>query len=332
MGSFAKMLDHCVSGLRAAADTLIYRASVYGVPLAVGVVTVIALSAWDETYPEGSAAPLKLSVLRDPEHALIPAQALLRLRDVAAVQHHDTRLAEHAFWFSFVAQPFQERGAVQIELPSRHATEVECWDGGTLDSLGRADRGAASGHTKPVKAGFAIGLGPIETATTVLCRGRFAGPARISALQWTETGLGASAEKFHRNAGLLEGGVLVLAAFVLVTAVVNREWLYVLFAAWLLASLRLGAISAGWDTQWLGRTIPPEWILLARKLTIATYYMLTYALFRRLFTEELERVGHGVLLALAQALCVVLIGAAVVLPRPASGSACWRSTWCASCS
>ena len=67
--------------------------------------------------------------------------------------------------------------------------------------------------------------------------------------------------------------MIVLSLFVLLTAIINREWIYVLFAAWLMANLRLAALSAGWDTQWLERTIPPEWILLTRKLTIAaTYY------------------------------------------------------------
>ena len=78
----------------------------------------------------------------------------------------------------------------------------------------------------------------------VLCRGTFAGPARISAMQWPAAGFAASVREFHRNAGLLEGGLLVLSAFVFVTAIINREWLYVLFATWLVASLRLGAISA----------------------------------------------------------------------------------------
>jgi diguanylate cyclase (GGDEF)-like protein len=300
--------------LRASLDALIYRGSIFGVPVVIGVVTLVALSAWNEMYPEGNAVPLKVSVLEDAGDALSPAQAMARLGDRPVLPHHDTRLSESPFWFSFVAQPAERDAAVEVELPSRHASEVACWEGRGLHSLGQADRTGAAGRIKHVKAGFAIDLGRVESATTVVCRGRFAGPARISVLQWPASQLRASAEEFHRNTGLLEGGVLVLAAFVLVTAIINREWLYVLFAAWLLASLRMGAISAGWDIQWFERAIPPEWILPVRKLTIAAYYLLTYALFSRLFREEIERVGHASLLAVAQGLCLVLLGAAVALP------------------
>ncbi len=85
--------------------------------------------------------------------------------------------------------------------------------------------------------------------------------------QWPESQFELSARKFHRDSGLLDGGMIVLSLFVLLTAIINREWTYVLFAAWLIANLRLAALSAGWDTQWLEQTIPPEWILLIRKLT-----------------------------------------------------------------
>jgi diguanylate cyclase (GGDEF)-like protein len=76
----------------------------------------------------------------------------------------------------------------------------------------------------------------------------------------------------------------------------------------------MGALSAGWDTQWLGRSIPADWILLTRKLTIATYFVLTYALFARLFRDDLRRVGAAWLLHVAQWSCVLILAAALTLP------------------
>ena len=84
----------------------------------------------------------------------------------------------------------------------------------------------------------------------VLCRTRSSGPARLSALAWVPEDLADSAQKFHRNSGLVDGGLLLLAMFMLMTALISREWIYVLFAAWLVANLRMAAISAGWDGQW----------------------------------------------------------------------------------
>jgi diguanylate cyclase (GGDEF)-like protein len=293
-----------------AADALIYALSVWGVPLVIGLVTLVALLAWDSQYEGAGPAPLPIAVLEERGAALSPAQAAERLRGAPAVPYHDTQRSEAPFWFALRTEG---TGGGEIELPSRHALHVECWDARNLQSVGRADRSAvSSGRLRSVKAGFAISPG--GAGEQLICRGSFAGPARITAQRWPAGELAASAQEFHRNAGLLEGGLLVLAAFVLVTAIINRQWLHVLLAAWLLASLRMGALSAGWDTQWMGRTIPPEWILLARKLTIATYFTLTYALFARLFRDDLRKVGNTWLLYVAQGSCVVILAAAFALP------------------
>ena len=147
-----------------------------------------------------------------------------------------------------------------------------------------------------------------------MCQAAYSGPARISIAQWSAPQLAVSLQQFHRNAGLLDGGVIVLSLFVLITAIINREWMYVMFAAWLVANLRVAALSMGWDTQWLEREVPPEWMVSMRKLSMATYYVLTYTLFTRLFRDDLKRVGHERLLRAAQWSCLPLLLFAVVLP------------------
>ena len=301
-------------GFHSVIDALIYGLSVYGVPAAIGIVTLVAMLLWDSRYDARDSLPLPLAVLQDRDHALSPAQAAKQLSSAQRVTHQDTRLSEAPFWLLIDVPATGPAGRTGVELPSRHAMQVECWNAATLAPLGRADRAGASGQLAPVKAGFAIELGRLDAPLSVLCRGSFAGPARISAVAWPGNRLDVSAQEFHHNAGLLEGGLLVLTVFVLVTAIVNREWLYVLFAAWLVASLRVGALSAGWDLQWLGRSIPPDWIFLARKITIAAFFVLTYALFARLFRDDLRRIGAGWPLAVAQWSCIVVIAAAVVLP------------------
>ena len=290
-------------------DALIYALSVYGVPILIGVMLLVAAMAWDRQFDTGNFQRLSLAVIEDRGAALGPAQAAERLRQMPPVTHHDTELTEAPFWFAFAAAAADG----DVELPSRHAVRIECWNATSLEPLGRGDRSGTSGAIRAVKAGFAIRLRQLNAPLQVLCRGTFSGPARITALQWPGTQLGVSVLEFHRNAGLLEGGLAVLSIFVLVTAFINRDWQYVLFAAWLVASLRLGAISAGWDLQWFGRSIPPQWIFVVRKLTIAVYVMLTYALFARLLRDDLGRIGAGWPLTLAR-WCVVVLAAACVLP------------------
>jgi len=294
-----------------ALEPLIQRLSAYGVPAAIAALTVLAALGWEPQYPAGAASPLELRVLAQ-EGDLTPAQALSGLEASPAVAYHDTRLSESPFWFSIAVQP--ARGAIEVELPSRHAVEAACWDAGTLAPLGRASRAGAAGAMRAAKAGFALALGERATSTTVLCRATYSGPARISALQWAGDELRHSSDRFHRNAGLLDGGVLLLAAFVLVAAAINRDATYLVFAAWLVASLRLAAISAGWDMQWFERSVPPAWLAPLRQFTIAAYILLTYALFSRLFREPLQRIGPAWALQAARLCCLALLAAAAVLP------------------
>jgi diguanylate cyclase (GGDEF)-like protein len=269
---------------------------------------------------------LEIRVLAQTEGALEPPAALERLSGKPALRYYDTRLSELPFWFSFTVPASQGGEVVDVHLPSRHALDATCWDTASLRPLGSASRSAWTGQMLPVKAGFAIELDRPASAVAVLCRASFAGPARISAERWPAAELENSNQQFHRHAGLLEGGLIVLSVFVLVTAIVNREWMYVLFAAWLVAGLRLAAISAGWDTQWLEHTVPQAWALPMKKLTIAAYIVLTVMLFARLFRDDLKRVGHGWLLRVAQWSCVLLLAAAVALPFAAFLPFMWLTT------
>ncbi|MGH8746399.1 MAG: putative bifunctional diguanylate cyclase/phosphodiesterase [Burkholderiales bacterium] len=179
---------------------------------------------------------------------------------------------------------------------------------------------------KDVKAGFELVLGQVATPARVLCRSTFSGPARISVVRWPQSQLEVSNQQFNRDSGLLEGGLAMLSAFVLVTALINRQWMYVLFAAWLMASLRLGALSAGWDLHWFDRVVPLGWIFPLRKVTEAVFYTLTIVLFSWLFADDLRRVGYSRLLRVVKWSCPPLLLAALVLPYARFLPYLWATT------
>src|SRR5690606_10387734 len=107
---------------------------------------------------------------------------------------------------------------------------------------------------------------------------------------------------------------MTLAVFYLMAAAINREGRYIVFAAWLIGNLRLGALSMGWDTQWLERMISPEWLPSIRQLSMASYYLLTYTLFSQFFKSELGRIGYGWLLRVVLYTGVLLFVLALVMP------------------
>jgi len=303
-----------VAGLAQSALDLTYRTfAYYLIPGAIAVVSLVALLCWDSQYVSTGGAARPIRVLREAV-ALSPAEAAARLRTARAQPYLDTHLSESPVWFRFATQaraPGATAGDI-VEFPSRHALDVACWDAATLESLGAASRARGTSALFAAKAGFALQAGSLPS--DVLCRGRFAGPARLSVVQWPELQFDRSLEDYHRKSGLLDGGMIVLALFVLLTALINRQPLYVLFAGWLILNLRVGALSAGWDVQWLGMLVPPGWILPGRALTFVLYGISTLTLYQALFRAELSGTRWAIPLRVTQWACLPLLAAAVVLP------------------
>ena len=315
MATTTKLRQQISKGKWISLDSLLFGFSAYALPVLIGVASLIALFGWQPHYETSQARDLAFNVIEESHRALSPGQAIQALQNQGLVRHHDTRLSEEAVWFSFSVPVLATGEATVVEFPSRHAVTTACWDASSLQSLGRADKTSSDGRVSSVKAGFAVDLGQPTVQPKLICRSTFVGPARLSVVQIPASQLTISSEAFHRNSGLLEGGLIVLALFVLITAIINRQVTYVLFAAWLIVNLRMGSLSAGWDEQWLGHTVPRFWLVQGRLVTTAIYYILTLSLFQAIFKEDLNRVGYGVLVRVARWSCLPLLMASFVLPH-----------------
>ena len=317
-----RRLDRLSLGL----DALLSALSTYALPLLIGIASLLALVAWNNQYPVAEPQPLSLQVLQSAQWVDDPSQAMAQLKWRPLQPDHNQGLSEQPYWFSFSLPKSTEPVAQSIEFPSRHATELTCWDAATLRVLGSGNRTSTSGSVFPLKAGFVLEAGTAFQGAQLVCRASSVGPARLTVVAWPTADLQMSAQEFHRKSGLLDGGILVLAIFVLITAWINRSALYLLFAAWLVVNLRMGALSVGWDTQWLGHTIPHEWLLRVRLITTALFYTLAVTLFKTLFREELPKVGSPVLFQLAQWTCLPMLLLSTFAGYPTYLPLLWGST------
>jgi diguanylate cyclase (GGDEF)-like protein len=297
-----------------ALDALLYGLSAYAVPLFVGLASLVAILAWKNQYPVNEPQQLEIQVVKASEGLNTPSEANISLAKRDLQSHFDTDLSDSPFWLSFAVPKSVDKTATSIEFPSRHAVNAACWDAQTLTQLGVGSRSNSSGAIAPVRAGFGLDLGPDATGRQIVCCISSVGPARLSVLLWRTADLQLSAQEFQRKSGLLDGGILILAVFVLITAIINRSGLYMLFAAWLVVNLRMGALSAGWDFQWLGFAVPQEWLLRMRLVTTAIYYLLSVTLFNSLFREDLVRINFVWLLRIAQWTCLPLVLMAATVP------------------
>ncbi|MDP2367751.1 EAL domain-containing protein [Rhodoferax sp.] len=298
--------------VQAALERVSWVISIYLIPMAIVAVSLAALLLWDDLYSSSPDKHLELRVLPHTGRTATLPEAQKQLVDVPGQRLYETKLSERPVWFGFKAPPSPESASI-VELPSRHAVNIACWDGLSLTPLGQLANDGPVGALIRVKAGFALKLN--RPSQEVICQATFQGPARLTANLWTAEQLDISAQDFHRKSGLLDGGMMVLAIFVLLTALINRQSLYVIFAAWLIVSLRVSATSGGWDLQWMGHEVPQEWLAQGRSITRAVWALLTVTLFKALFRDDLKKSRHAFLVNIAEWLCLALLLAAIVLPR-----------------
>lgn len=293
------------------------RLSVVAIPLVLGGLMLLALFAWesDTAYRQPSDLPFTALSFVPDDGQIEPAAARDALRGAKPVTSFDTQLSEAPVWFAFTPPRLEtdSAGPPLVYFPSRHARTLSCWRATTLKPLGSGTRSGANGALVVANAGFATS-GVDLSGVPLLCRTTFVGPARLSVTAWKAADFDLSTRAFANDMGLLEGGLTVLAIFMLLAALVNREPVYIAFAGWLIVSTRVGAISAGWDTLWLGHQVPVPWLDGMRKFVLASNFALTAFLFTRLFQEDLARIGKRPLLRLLELLYLPMFAAALLLP------------------
>ena len=322
----SEILRKPMDKLNQGVDRLLYTLSTYALPFLIGLMSLLAILAWKAQYPVADPQQLQIRVIQGSSGVAEPAQALAQLPEGPLKPFHDTRLSEVPVWFTFIIPKDVKHTPLMVEFPSRHAMDIACWDAKTLNPLGSGSRQGTAGGISTVKAGFALELSPALKDEQVMCRTSAIGPARLSALFWRASDLQTSAQQFYRKSGLLDGGIIVLAIFVMIAALINRNGLYVLFAAWLVINLRMGAMSAGWDSQWLGNSVPQDWLLRMRLITTAVYYVLTVTLFKVLFHDDLTKVGSLMLMRIAQWTCLPLLLLSAVMTYQSYLPYLWVST------
>lgn len=304
-------------------DRLIYTLSIFVVPALIVLFSLLSLVILDrpEGDRQGTAIPFQLAA--NPGNDTAPAQGLRILHTTGAQAYEFFLNADSSYWMR-VAPPGREYDdGMAVELPSRHLRALRCWDASSHALLGEADRKRAQGGIRQAKSGFVVETDGTLPGDSILCLVSTNQSTQLNMQAWTPSALKASISQFHRITGLLEGGLLTMAVFILIIAFTNREWLYVLFAAWIVGNLRLGAQSMGWDNLWLGKSIPQEWLPLVRQLTIAIYFLLTYSLFTRLFRSRLPQAIHSYAMLLVQVAGLALLASALVLPPDAFEVVLW---------
>lgn len=143
-------------------------------------------------------------------------------------------------------------------------------------------------HGQSSKGGFSIRLEADKRAISVVGEVRSYMPGHPRAHLWDLDEYTSSERSFERRGGAIFGSLLILAAFSVIVALINRDWTFLLFAGWLVTSLRVAAVNAGWDRYWLQLDLDNGTYLALLRVSIAAYGWFTVALFRGLLIKGTE--------------------------------------------
>lgn len=295
----------------------INRLLLWALPLVIALFTAVAVIGLNPLYPAASsqAALYFRSIPLAIGHSS-PQQAMEALRTVPQQQRLELN---DSIWFSIDLPESPAGRKTVVDFPARGAQAAACWRSDTLEILGSASGRATTGAMQNSRLGYALMVGDNENSaspsfSSFFCQIRYIEPTIFTAELWEPSDLLTASQRLDRAIALLDGGLATLAVFLAIIAIRNREWAFLLVAIWLVGNLRLGAYALGWDTQWLGYVLPTDWLATLRKITLAAYYLVTYALFSQLFRQRKNT--HPILQAVLLWLGVGQFVAAFLLPWP----------------
>ena len=295
----------------------IYKFSLWVLPLAIALLTALAVLSFTPLYPNTGGETLSFRNLPLAAGHNTPEQAVEALRTLPQVQRAQINQGS---WLLIELPEQARQQPTALDFPAKSPLSATCWRRDNMTVVGEAQGRSTSGVMRTSRMGYALMLGANETNlgasfSDLLCKVQYAEQTVFTTELWTIPDLRAASDRLHRAIALLEGGLVTLAIFLAAIGLRVREGAYLLSAVWLIGNLRLCAYALGWDSSWLGYALPLDWQPLMRQLTLAVYYLVSYKLFLYLWRpaeSHMSRLPGALLwLGLAQAAGAILLPWAV---------------------
>lgn len=217
-------------------------------------------------------------------------EALALLEHAPAVKSLRTQLKEFPFWVSLDLHGLAGQHSV-LEIKSRHIYRAHCW------AKGRGGRWADWWDTEsrsPNKPRFDSGVWslPVDPAlepSLLLCKIQFVGPAHLEfELNKAELTDAYRLARDTQRRGFLEGSLSLMIAVVAAMALNSQSKLFLCYGLWLIASLKMAALSEGWDHEFFGYQLALDSLPSVRKWVLFAYFSSTVMLAYNLF-ESMKR-------------------------------------------
>lgn len=302
---------------------LVHGIVLYLLPLILILFSVFVWFFQPPQLPETSGVVVPAAVTSRVPAERTPAEALafLERSGMALV----TPVQEPAWMLIPLDRTVIPKEDVGLSLHGPLAAHMRCWSVPALEPLGFSTRTQQAGAMLQAnRRGFSLFLDSTSIPDSVLCQAQFIDDGQTYIQVWEESRLAQYLQRQENGLGLLEGGLLTIAAFMVIIGVATREPIYGVLCLWIIGNLRLGALAMGWDDQWLGRTLPADWLPVLRQITLAAYYLITYYLFSHLLPDS-RLARYKSAMQIAQWIGLGLVPAALLLPSSLFSPLMWTA-------
>lgn len=262
------------------------------------LVSFVNLSVVDHQSSEN--LPVRFSVLAGDDIKASLFGIIDKLKSVPSQSILRTHLNEEPYWVFAALSSSVLFNNNQMYFRSRHLVQSSCWrqdDQGNLIQLT-----LKSNQGRLISADL---NGKVDSQG-VLCQFSFIGPASLEMGLQTGSSFTESTLDFERRQGFLEGTLYLMIGLVALAAIMTRNSLFICYGFWLFASLRLVALSEGWDHHLFGIQLTSEILPHARMMAMAMYFASTLLMLTHLFENVRRESWLGVMRAL-QGTSVVLM-------------------------
>lgn len=210
-----------------------------------------------------------------------------------------SKLSEEPYWFGFDLSDQHLRAQHRLVFYSRHLVNFQCWfkdsDGNFTEVALRKDQGRTVSTDTSLEA-YSFGL----------CQFSFVGPALLELKIQPESVLASTVLRNEYRQAFFEGGLYLLIGLAAIASIAVKSPLLVIYSCWLFASLRVVALSEGWDYTLFGVELEPGALVHARMIALSLYFTSTVLMMSQLFVN-VHRASWLFALRTLQGACLTLL-------------------------
>lgn len=231
------------------------------------VFSVLALQTSNQEIAKFENLAFRVVEAEGPEQSR--SELALKLQGQFMKEEFSNRLNHQWYWLDIPANQITSSGLDQLVLRSRHLIHANC-------------QGAEAGFNGQYWTAAVQKL----SEASISCMIQMVGPGSL-VVQLTDYSVLEEMRLLEiEKVSFLQGSFLSLMMLAALSALVSRKPVFLVYAIWLFASLRVCLISSGLDSYFFGFSLPVGLIPETRAISLATYFITTFCLALALFPNS----------------------------------------------